>query len=276
MTGKLTLIRCLLVCSLIYNVHCINFYRQYKLNLYTNYFIDDRNDGIDYYMSLFDEGSNFTVYDFQDTSFIYEEHIVSDLSNCYSDASIHQKLYKNPTGKQADITIELESKKVNTFQEVLTEFTKLTNSDLAYNNNSTFQIFLDFHVCDYNYQVNSVIHSNEFVTFKDCMDVYQIFPWAVEESHAPIEMTKQGIYIFVKSWLGEFLNNKVRVEISILYRSMDDAINNNNPINGEFSFTTFGTEEFFHEETFDKELQLYDFMLYNTGSFGEEYPCAPC
>eukprot|EP00339_Tiarina_fusa_P005552 CAMPEP_0117026060 /NCGR_PEP_ID=MMETSP0472-20121206/19187_1 /TAXON_ID=693140 ORGANISM="Tiarina fusus, Strain LIS" /NCGR_SAMPLE_ID=MMETSP0472 /ASSEMBLY_ACC=CAM_ASM_000603 /LENGTH=281 /DNA_ID=CAMNT_0004732945 /DNA_START=523 /DNA_END=1371 /DNA_ORIENTATION=- len=243
--------------------------REFQLQLQPEYFENSREEGIDYYMRQWSEASKLDYKTLPYFKSIREEHKVEDMSACGSNDVIRQRIYL--TGDwEGLVTVDIKTKGPLTLEEAESE--PFSPSEL-YAPISEEQIEQDIFPCEADFAGDTRVFLNEVQSFKTCSDIDAFFPKAVSKSDTEVETIKQFGYVYTASRNGTYLEGWIKLDVTLVYETLEDAMSDSNLVNGEFSFTVISEGNNFSDEQTKMGIEIYDSMLTSIGSHEEEYPC---
>ena len=245
--------------------------REFQITLDDDYFIEEgRTKGIERYLESFAvKGFTITEGDMTvESSYRYQSSI--PLGNCDSDAKVRLREYIQ--GDRTGFTYDLKSGESLTEAEALAEpFTIATE----YTAESKYEIEYDVHPCRADYAATARIYFDTAIDFPHtCADVRKYFP---DFSNADGNLNQDDSIkvVYAQTYNGEAWGGEIKLEFTFYYDSLEDAVEDSNLEQGEFSITIYapaGTTVFTDEQT-SEGIEVYEYMLNDVGD--NDYPCDP-
>jgi len=246
--------------------------REYQINLDTSIFDERGREGaIQYYVELWGTAAGIDAYsEYTNTESVRQEYSIRDLENCGSGVFVRKRVYVD--GDLAGL-VTFGIKSAGSLSRREAEREPFSPSD-EFAANAEEYIEMDIHVCESDYAANTRYFFQSDVQINTCSDLHDYFPDAVDNSDAhEVSFDNGDGATFDSYWEGELVGLSVSLDFTLNYNSVGDADSGTNLQGGEFSFTFFSpTADFTNEQT-QAGIDIYNYLLEQVGSDGEDFPC---
>lgn len=249
------------------NTTVTDYSREFQLQLDLSKFSPYRDEGIEFYYSAWADASGVPYTSLQSYSQSIRQENLIRAQNCGTEDFVTERIYLwgDWTGLS---TVEIKShRSLNKHQAEDEPFWVAEQ----YNNQTIRFIEEDLHPCESDYAASSRVYLwNLPYDLNSCGDLKRFFPYVVSRVNRALETTETA-YTITAFRNGTFLDTRIELDITLYYDSLHDALNNNNCLNGEFSFTIYEGHASADEIIFG--YHIYQQLLDTLGSLPNEYPC---
>ena len=241
--------------------------REFQFFLDMEYFNDGREAGFARYLDSF-AVNGFSIENMT-RGISYRTQLSIPLDSCGSDGKLRLRQYIQ--GDRTGFTLDLKSGQSLSEAEALAEPFTISPEYVA---DSKFEIEYDIHPCRADFAATARIYFDSAIEeFTSCEAVRKYYPEFSNEE-GTLEQAESSAVVYVEAFNGFAWGGEIKLEFTLYYETLEEAVNDLYRKRGEFSYTIYapGTDQFTDEQT-EKGIEVYKYMLNDVGE--STYPCDP-
>ena len=257
----------LLTCLIAFTLAATEYSREFQLNLDMTYFDSGRDIGFEKYLSSFEVAGVPVANMTRSVSYRTQQSI--QLAACGSDAKLRLREYIQ--GDRTGFTLDLKSGQSLSEAEALAEPFAIASEFVG---ESKYEIEYDIHPCRADFAATARIYFDSRIAAITSCDAARKYYPDFSTVEGTLEQDGSSSIVFVEAYNGFAWGGEIKLEFTLYYDTLEDAENDENRDNGEFSITIYApvSDQYTSEQT-EKGIEVYNYMLNDLGE--SDYPCEP-